>query len=235
MSEQPIFKRGVKSFVLRQGRLTPSQERALETLAPKWCLPVQADLVSWDEVFTQDGPLVLEIGFGMGQSLLEQAEASPNTRFVGVEVHRPGVGATLAGIEKRGLTNLRLIEGDATLVLQHMLPEGCLDRLQLFFPDPWPKKKHHKRRIVNPAFVERVVRVLKPGGVLHMATDWLPYAEHMLETAEACKGLRNLAGEGQFAARPAYRPQTKFERRGENLGHPVRDLLFARISDECDG
>ncbi len=221
-------KRTIRSFVLRQGRLTKAQQRALDTLFPKYGLKVTQQLVDWSRVFGREAPLILEIGFGMGQSLVEQAKATPEVNFIGVEVHRPGIGSTLAAIDKLQLNNLRVVEGDALEVLKFMIPEHSLTRVQLFFPDPWPKKRHHKRRIVNPAFADLVASRLKPNGHLHMATDWTPYAEHMLEVMEAHPDYENIAGPGNYTPRPDYRPLTKFEQRGERLGHQVHDLIYCR-------
>lgn len=225
---QTTAKRTIRSFVLRQGRLTKAQQRALSTLFPQYGLKLTQKPVNWNDVFGRTAPLVLEIGFGMGQSLVEQAQATPEMNFIGVEVHRPGIGSTLAAIEKMGLTNLRVVEGDALEVLTYMVSEHSLERVQLFFPDPWPKKRHHKRRIVNRAFADLVACRLKPGGQLHMATDWTPYAEHMLAVLDVHPAFENSAGPGNYTPRPAYRPLTKFELRGERLGHSVHDLVYIR-------
>ncbi len=219
--------RRVRSFVLREGRLTAGQQRALEELWPRYGLEATAGVLDPRETFGRDAPLVLEIGYGMGESLIQMARAEPDKNFVGIEVHRPGVGALLLGIEHCGCENLRTWCDDAVPVLEQCIPEASLHRLQLYFPDPWPKKKHHKRRIVQPEFVERVRTRMEPGGVFHMATDWEDYAQHMLEVMEQAPGWKNLAGPGQFAPRPSWRPQTKFERRGEGKGHGVWDLLYS--------
>lgn len=220
--------RQVRSFVLREGRLTRGQERALETQWPRFGIEYQAVDVAPATLFGREAPLVVEIGYGMGASLLAMAQAEPEKDFLGIEVHLPGVGALLLGVEETGLTNLRTLRHDAVEVLQHMLPDGCIDRLQLYFPDPWHKKRHHKRRIVQPDFVALLARKMKPGGLVHFATDWVPYAEWMLEILQAEPALANLSADGAFVARPAWRPHTKFEARGERLGHGVRDLLFRR-------
>jgi tRNA (guanine-N7-)-methyltransferase len=182
-----------------------------------------------DQVFGRSAPRTLEIGFGMGHSLLEMAQAAPEQDFIGVEVHRPGVGSLLNGVLNAGLENVRVFDCDAIEVLDRCIPDASLDRLLLFFPDPWHKKKHNKRRIVQLEFAERVRRKLKPGGVLHMATDWEPYAEHMLEIMSTAPGYRNQAADGTYVPRPEERPITKFERRGERLGHGVWDLKFERV------
>lgn len=171
-------------------------------------------------------PLILEIGFGMGDSLLEMAERYPEQNFIGVEVHVPGVGRLVNEASKRGLHNLRVFCADANDVLSDCIPDNSLTRLQLYFPDPWHKSRHHKRRIVQPAFLDLVASKLKNGGTLHMATDWRPYAEAMMETGSLCEYLQNTAGSQQYSPRPDYRPETKFERRGQLLGHGVWDLLF---------
>lgn len=220
--------RRVRSFVLREGRLTAGQQRALDTLWPRYGLERQQGVLDSGAMFGRQAPLVLEIGYGMGQSLLEMAHQAPDTDFIGIEVHRPGVGALLMGIEEQGLGNLRSYCDDAVDILRLCIPDASLDRLQLYFPDPWHKKKHHKRRIVQPEWVSLVRQKLAPGGILHMATDWEDYAEHMMTVMNSARGWTNLAGPGQFSERPAWRPETKFERRGARLGHGVWDLLFSR-------
>lgn len=218
--------RPVRSFVLRAGRMGSGQVRALAELGPRFVLPFQATPPDWDAVFGRQAPRVLEIGFGMGAATAAIAEARPELDFIGCEVHEPGVGALLRAIGGRGLGNLRIVQHDAVEVLARMIPPATLAGVNLFFPDPWPKKRHHKRRLVQPAFVAALVSRLAPGGILHCATDWQPYAEHMLAVLEAEPGLRNTAA--GYAPRPAHRPLTKFEARGLNLGHGVWDLVFAR-------
>lgn len=191
-------------------------------------MPYRAQVTPPAELFAREAPLVLEIGYGMGASLLVMASAEPEKNFLGIEVHTPGVGALLMGIEELALTNVRTLHHDAVEVLTHMLPDASLDRLQLYFPDPWHKTRHHKRRIVQPAFVALLVRKLKPGALLHFATDWQPYAEWMLEVLSAEPALANLSPAGNYVTQPAWRPPTKFEARGERLGHGVWDLLFQR-------
>ena len=218
----------VRSFVRREGRITAGQRRALETLWPKFGLETGAR-IDLDTIFGRQAPHTLEIGFGNGDALVTMAEQTPDTDFLGIEVHRPGVGRLLLELERRGLTNVRLMRKDAVQVLHDCLPDGCLNRVLLFFPDPWHKKRHHKRRIVQPAFVELLAEKLATGGILHMATDWEHYAVQMLEVAEASPAFRNSAGNGQYAPRPGYRPITRFEQRGQRLGHGVWDLVFERI------
>ncbi|MDW5376078.1 tRNA (guanosine(46)-N7)-methyltransferase TrmB [Halomonas sp. HP20-15] len=227
-SDGPRPQRGIKSYVLRAGRMTAAQTRGLEEVWPRLGLSVADGLLDLDALFGRHAPRVVEIGFGMGASLIEQAQAHPKTDFIGIEVHAPGVGKLLDEADKRELGNLRVYRDDALEVLSRCIPEASLDGLQLFFPDPWPKKKHHKRRIVQPAFVELVRTRLKPGGTLHMATDWQAYAEYMAEVMAAAPGYRNTANEGDYVARPEFRPLTKFEQRGAKLGHGVWDLIFSR-------
>ncbi|GGX84759.1 tRNA (guanine-N(7)-)-methyltransferase [Litchfieldella qijiaojingensis] len=226
----PLHRRGIKSYVLRAGRMTAAQTRGLEEVWPRLGLTLDDGRQDLDAVFGRQAPRVVEVGFGMGASLIEQAERHPETDFIGIEVHAPGVGKLLDEADKRGLSNLRVYREDALRVLDECLPEASIDTLQLFFPDPWPKKKHHKRRILQPAFVELVRTRLKHGGTLHMATDWENYAEHMAEVMSAAPGFRNVASAdtAPYVPRPEFRPLTKFEARGERLGHGVWDLIFER-------
>ena len=219
--------RRIRSFVRREGRLTPGQQRALDEIWPRFGLDFEA---AFDAAgaFGRTAPLTLEIGFGNGASLAQMAANEPDTDFIGIEVHRPGVGHLLLELESRELTNVRIFCHDAVEVLERRIPDHCLDRALLFFPDPWPKKKHHKRRILQPGFTSLIAAKLKPGGIFHMATDWQPYAEHMLEVMEASAAFSNCSGERRWSDRPAYRPVTKFESRGQRLGHGVWDLLYRR-------
>jgi tRNA (guanine-N7-)-methyltransferase len=220
--------RKIRSFVRREGRLTTGQQRALQELWPRFGLQTSCTL-DLNAVFRRTAPRILEIGFGNGNVLLTMAASQPEMDFIGIEVHRPGVGRLLRELEQRALTNVRVICEDAIVVLEDWLPDVCLDRLLLFFPDPWHKKRHHKRRIVQPAFLELLARKIKRGGILHMATDWENYAQHMLEVADQSTAFCNCAGSGKFSPRPDYRPVTKFEQRGQRLGHGVWDLLYERI------
>lgn len=206
------------------------QVRALETLGPRFVLPYQAAPLDWDAAFGRRAPRVLEIGFGMGQATAEIAARLPEQDFIGIEVHAPGVGALLKQIGERGLGNLRIIQHDAVEVLAHMIDESSLDGVHIFFPDPWHKKKHHKRRLIQPAFARQLASRLKPGGYLHLATDWRDYAEQMLAVLSAETSLRNTVPDlaHPYAPRPEYRPLTKFEQRGLRLGHGVWDLVFQR-------
>ncbi|PVZ15523.1 MULTISPECIES: tRNA (guanosine(46)-N7)-methyltransferase TrmB [unclassified Pseudomonas] len=226
--DQP-HRRAIKSFVMRSGRMTEGQQRGLDIGGPRFILPLDAGLTDFDQVFGRSAPRTFEIGFGMGHSLLEMAAASPELDFIGVEVHRPGVGAVLNGVLTQNLSNVRVYDCDAIEVLKQCVADNSLDRLLLFFPDPWHKSRHHKRRIVQPAFAELVRSKLKVGGVLHMATDWEPYAEYMLEVMDAAPGYRNQAADGGCVPRPEERPVTKFERRGERLGHGTWDLKFEKL------
>jgi len=219
-------RRGIRSFVVRAGRIGPGQTRALAELGPRFVLPFAAAPVDFAAHFGRTAPLVLEIGFGMGAATAAIAQALPGIDFIGVEVHTPGVGALLKQIGERGLTNLRLIQHDAVDVLQEMLAPASLSGVHVFFPDPWHKKKHNKRRLIQPGFVRLLVERLAPGGYLHCATDWQPYAQQMLQVLSAEPALRNTAD--GYAPRPDYRPLTKFEDRGLRLGHGVWDLVFVK-------
>jgi len=218
--------RPIRSYVLRQGRTSAAQQRALDTLYARYGLPYSPEYIKARELFGREAPLVLEIGSGMGETTAAIAAAQPDTDFIAVEVHGPGVGSLLNRIEAQKLGNLRVIRHDAVEVLEHMIADASIAGLHLFFPDPWPKKRHHKRRLVRPAFVALAARKLAPGAYLHVATDWQEYAEQILALLSAEPLLENAAA--GFAERPAHRPQTKFEHRGLALGHPVRDLLFRR-------
>ena len=218
--------RRIRSFVLRAGRMGSGQVRALAELGPRFVLPYAPVPLDTAAIFGRSAPVVLEIGFGMGQATAQIAAARPDTDFIGIEVHEPGVGALLKTIGEQGLTNLRLLQHDAVEVLEHMIAPGSLAGIHVFFPDPWHKKKHNKRRLLQPALVALLASRLAPTGVLHCATDWQPYAVQMLEVLSAEPLLENSA-EG-YAPRPDYRPLTKFENRGLKLGHGVWDLVFKR-------
>ena len=221
--------RTIKSFVKREGRLTAGQQRALDVLWPEFGIDYSTDLLDIDHLFTQTAPLVLEIGFGNGDSLFQMAQNNPDKNYIGIEVHRPGVGHLLQLIETHNVNNLKVICHDAVDVIENQIPDNSLDRVQLFFPDPWHKKKHNKRRIVQQPFVDLLAQKLKPGGIFHLATDWQNYAEHMLDILSNNSNFKNLSRENDFVARPDDRPITKFEKRGHKLGHGVWDLLFSRI------
>ncbi len=229
---RPEHKRkAIRSYVVRGGRLTDGQRRAFGDHWAFYGLSLADGVPDWQAVFGRQAPLVLEIGFGMGDSLLAMAEAEPDKDFIGIEVHPPGVGRLINSAAGHGVENLRVYMADAVDVIDDCIPENCLSRIQIYFPDPWHKKKHHKRRIVQPAFVDKLHSRLVAGGVLHLATDWQDYAETMLGVMNNARGFTNLAPAGGFAPRPAFRPATKFERRGERLGHGVWDLLWQRHDD----
>ncbi len=225
-SEKPL--RRIRSFVRRQGRMTDLQQRALEEQWPRFGLEPGNELLDLDAIFGRSAPRILEIGFGMGDSLAEMANTHPENDYIGIEVHRPGVGRLMDRLNEQGNENVRIFCHDAIEILEKQIPDESLDRVLLFFPDPWHKKRHNKRRIVNAAFIEMVRRVLKSGGVFHMATDWQDYAEWMMHEMNQASGFENMAGPDQYSERPDYRPVTKFEKRGHRLGHGIWDLLFVR-------
>lgn len=228
MELKPEFNdKPIRSFVLRGGRITEGQREAFNAWWPHYGLLLADGRFQTERVFGNQQPLVLEIGFGMGDSLLQMAERAPDKNFVGIEVHPPGVGRLINNAGKAGVRNLRVYMADATDVLQQCFADHTIERVQLYFPDPWHKKKHHKRRIVQPEFVEVLARKLQTGGLLHMATDWQEYAEQMLEVLSAHPQLQNTVRD--YAPRPSFRPTTKFEARGERLGHGVWDLLFRKL------
>lgn len=218
----------IRSYVLRGGRITRAQRRALEELLPRWGLPFAPGLLDLHAIFGRHAPRVVEIGFGDGTILVELAQLRPDTDFLGIEVHPPGIGHCLLAIEAAGLTNVRLIAHDAVEVLAGQIAPGALDEVLLYFPDPWPKKRHHKRRIVQPAFASLVADRLKPGGVFRLATDWEPYAVQMLEVLNAEPRLVNAAADGRWIEHPTGRGPTRFETRGRRLGHGVFDLEYRR-------
>ena len=218
--------RPVRSFVLRQGRMSPAQQRALDALMPRFGLAYDAAPIDFANVFGREAPVVLEIGCGMGETTASIAAAHPEQDFVAIEVHAPGVGSLLNRIESLRLANLRIVRHDAVDVVEHMIPPDSLAGIHVYFPDPWPKKRHHKRRLLKPPFVHALAQRLARGGYLHAATDWEDYANEMLATFSAEPLLVNTAQ--AFAPRPPWRPQTKFEARGLRLGHAVFDLLFRR-------
>lgn len=216
----------IRSYVLRQGRVSSAQQRAHETLLPHYGIAFRQALLDLDREFGRAAPKILEIGFGMGETTAAIAAAHPETDYLGIEVHTPGVGALLKLIDANQLGNVRIIQHDAVEVLQHMIAPRSLDGVHIFFPDPWPKKRHHKRRLIQPALTAMLAQRLKSGGYLHVATDWHEYAEQILAVCSATPGLQNTA-QG-YAPRPGYRPHTKFEARGLKLGHGVWDIVFRR-------
>jgi tRNA (guanine-N7-)-methyltransferase len=222
-------RRTVRSFVLRGGRITDAQQRALSELWPRYGIdfsPVPLDL---DATFGRRAPRVVEIGFGNGEHLVALATAHPDRDYLGIEVHRPGAGRLLLALDQTGTRNVRVICEDAVQVFDKQIPPDALDEVLILFPDPWPKKRHHKRRLIQAPFVELIASRLAPGGVLRLATDWQPYAEQMLEVLSASQALRNTEPQGAFAPRPDERAATRFERRGRQLGHGVWDLAFQRV------
>ena len=228
MEIKPEFKpKAIRSFVIRAGRMTDGQRSAFDDHWPGYGLSLFSGPLQPEQIFGNTNPVAVEVGFGMGDSLLAMAQAEPQLNFVGIEVHPPGVGRLINSAAKAGVANLRVYMADAKDVLTDCIADASLARFQLYFPDPWHKKKHHKRRIVQQEFVTLIGRKLQSGGLLHMATDWQPYAEQMLEVLRAQPDLRNTAED--YARRPAFRPTTKFETRGERLGHEVWDLLFSKI------
>lgn len=220
--------RPVRSFVLRQGRMSNAQGRAHEALMPRFGIPFRAEKLELDQAFGRSAPKILEIGFGMGDSTAQIARSNPKNDYLCIEVHTPGVGSLLKQIEESGLSNIRIIQHDAVEVLKYMLNPDTLDGVHIFFPDPWPKKRHHKRRLIQPEFVALLCERLKTGGYLHAATDWEEYATHILATFSAEPLLANTATD--YAPRPDYRPLTKFEQRGLKLGHGVWDIVFKRVA-----
>jgi tRNA (guanine-N7-)-methyltransferase len=219
------MKRTIKSFVMRTGRVSPRQERGLEQVSN-----YQLYLAPWTltAIFERNAPTIVEIGFGMGHSLIEMAKTNPQNNYIGIEVHQAGIGSLSADLHDNALSNVRIAPYDAVTVFEQAILDESLAGIQIFFPDPWPKKKHHKRRLIQQAFVDLLVKKLQPGGFLHVATDWEHYAHHALEVLTAHRSLVNQAGANQFSPRPTSRPLTKFEQRGELLGHSVFDLLFTK-------
>jgi tRNA (guanine-N7-)-methyltransferase len=218
----------IRSYVLRQGRFSRGQQRAYEELLPRFGVPFAPSPLDFPALFGRAAPVVAEIGFGMGETTARIAAENPATDYLGIEVHAPGVGSLLRQLEERGLQNVRVVSHDAVEVLREMVPAGSLAGLHVFFPDPWPKKRHHKRRLVQPAFAQLAAQRLVPGGYVHVATDWEEYARHVLEVLSATPELADTAE--AYAPRPASRPETKFERRGIKLGHGVWDIVFTRRS-----
>ena len=224
--ENPAFNRAIRSFVLRQGHLSAGQQRAMDEGMPKWGIAYRPETIDLEQAFGRAAPKILEIGFGMGGATAEIAAANPGNDYLGIEVHGPGVGNLCKLIAEKELTNLRLMRHDAVEVLDNMLADGCLDGVHIFFPDPWHKKRHNKRRLIQAPLVEKLLRKLKPGGYIHAATDWEDYAIQILEVMNGVAGLENSAD--GYAPRPDYRPLTKFEARGIKLGHGVWDVIFRR-------
>jgi tRNA (guanine-N7-)-methyltransferase len=225
-------RRQVRSFVLRQGRFTPAQQRAFDELWPRFGIDYTGALRDFDAIFGRSAKRVLEIGFGNGDALRYAAQNYRDRDLIGIEVHAPGVGRLLNALAEDGSTHVKLYHHDAVEVLNHEVADGALDEVRIYFPDPWHKKRHNKRRLVQPAFAELLVRKLAPDGRLHLATDWQDYAEQMWDVLDATRGLANRAGKRGSVPRPEWRPQTHFETRGQKLGHGVWDLLYDRVPDD---
>ncbi len=227
-NERSVPHRAIKSFVLRQGRLTVAQQNALENHWRAYGIDFSEQLLDYSTLFHNDHEVIVEIGFGNGDSLLQQAINQPQYNFIGIEVHGPGVGHLIHHAKTQGVQNIKIIRHDAIDVLTQQIADNSIQQLQLFFPDPWHKKRHHKRRIIKPAFIELIQKKLKTGGSFHMATDWQHYAEHMLEEMDQAPAFRNTSGTGHYSASKAARCETKFERRGIKLGHGVWDLIYQK-------
>ena len=229
-SDQPLSRRPIRSYVLRQGRVSNAQRRAYDGLLQTYGVPYVPQPLDFRQLFGREAPSVLEIGFGMGETTAAIAAAHPDTDYLALEVHTPGVGSLLKHIAESRLSNLRIVQHDAVEVLEDMVPPDTLAGIHVFFPDPWPKKRHHKRRLIQAEFAHLAASRLRPGGYLHAATDWQEYAAHILEVLSSEPLLENTAVD--YAPRPAYRPLTKFEQRGLRLGHGVWDIVFRRRGDE---
>ena len=217
----------IRSYVLRQGRFSRGQQRAYAELLPRFGVPYSHALLDYAALFGRRAPVIAEIGSGMGETTAAIAAANPDRDYLAIEVHSPGVGSLLKHVEEQSLANVRVVQHDAAEVMRDMVPRDSLSGVHVYFPDPWPKKRHHKRRLLQPAFAALLADRVEAGGYLHVATDWQDYSEQAIEVLEAVPALRNTAE--RFAPRPAWRPQTKFERRGLNLGHDVWDLLFEKV------
>ncbi|WP_051532295.1 tRNA (guanosine(46)-N7)-methyltransferase TrmB [Brackiella oedipodis] len=218
----------IRSFVHHRSHLSPAQKNAMDELMPQWGLAFQKTSLDFAQVFARQAPTILEIGFGMGESTLKIAQTRADENFIGVEVYNAGVGALLRKIKAHDVENIRIIQHDAVEVLEHMIAPQSLDGVHIYFPDPWPKKRHHKRRLIQADFVALLATRLKPGGYLHCATDWQDYAEQMLAVLNAEPSLQNKASDNGYSVKPDYRPQTKFETRGLRLGHGVWDLVYSK-------
>ncbi len=224
--ENQQVRKPIRSFVRRQGRKTISQQLSFTQYWPTYGIDYQPSPIDFTQAFGREAPLIVEVGFGMGDSLWQMAKASPELNFLGIEVHEPGVGHLISMLVKEEITNVRVMCHDAVEIFKHAIAPATVSRLQIYFPDPWPKKRHHKRRLIQPSFLDLCVPLLQAQGIIHCATDWENYAEQMLEVLSAREDLKNVAGVNQYSERPAYRPQTKFETRGQRLGHGIWDLLF---------
>lgn len=220
--------RNIRSFVLRKGRLTIAQQHALDELWPHYGIEHRETVLDFDDHFERSAEVIVEIGFGNGESTWQMAQQEPEKNFIGIEVHEPGVGQLLMALEEHAIDNVRIACEDAVPFLQQRIATGSLAGVRIYFADPWPKKRHHKRRIIQPEFVSLLARCIRKGGILHLATDWQPYAGHVLEVMQTSPDFVNLSATGDYCERPDWRPYTKYEKRGERLGHEVRDLLYQR-------
>ncbi|MBO5729757.1 MAG: tRNA (guanosine(46)-N7)-methyltransferase TrmB [Treponema sp.] len=227
--QSPQFYRTIKTFVLRAGRMTPTQQKDYQELSDRWCIPYGEGQLNYTQIFNNTNPVTVEIGFGMGKATAIIAADNPDKNYLGLEVHRPGVGKLLGEIRRRNLENIYIVEHDALEVLEKMIPDGSVSGFHIFFPDPWPKKKHHKRRLVQRPNTDLITKKLVPGGYLYMATDWEPYAEFALEQLEQTPGLKNKY-QG-FAPHQEWRPETRFEEKGLDKNHVIRELFFLRQED----
>lgn len=227
--QSPKFYRTIKTFVLRAGRMTPTQQKDYHELSGRWCIPYGEGQLNYTQIFNNTNPVTVEIGFGMGKATAIIAAENPDKNYLGLEVHRPGVGKLLGEIRRRNLENIYIVEYDALEVLEKMIPNGSVNGFHIFFPDPWPKKKHHKRRLVQRPNTDLITKKLVPGGYLYMATDWEPYAEFALEQLEQTPGLKNKY-QG-FAPHQEWRPETRFEEKGLDKNHVIRELFFLRQED----
>ena len=229
-TKEPPFMRPVRSFVLRAGRLTEGQKRALDELWPVYGIDEGTCQLDLEILFGNDQPVIMEIGFGNGDATWQMALAHPEENYLGVEVHLPGVGHLLLKLEENGIGNVRIACEDAVELIRQRIPRGSLAGVRIYFPDPWPKKRHHKRRIIQAPFIGLLAEKMQAGGILHMATDWEQYAEYMLEVMHNSRDFENLAPDGKACLKPEWRPATKYEKRGERLGHSVFDLVFRRAA-----
>lgn len=229
VQQETAFYRTIKTFVLRAGRMTPTQQKDYQELSGRWCIPYTDACLNYTQIFSNTNPVTVEIGFGMGRATAIIAAENPGTNYLGLEVHRPGVGKLLGEIRRRNLKNIYIVEHDALEVLERMIPDGSVSGFHIFFPDPWPKKKHHKRRLVQRPHTDLITKKLVAEGYLYMATDWEPYAEFALEQLEQTPGLKNKF-QG-FAPRQEWRPETRFEEKGLDKNHVIRELFFLRQED----
>lgn len=220
--------RNIRSFVLRKGRLTSAQQHALDELWPFYGIEKGETRLNFDDYFKRSADVIVEIGFGNGESTWQMAQREADKNFIGIEVHEPGVGHLLMALEKHAIDNVRIACEDAVTFIQQRIAAGSLAGVRIYFADPWPKKRHHKRRIIQPEFVSLLAHSMATGGILHLATDWQPYADHMLEVMQSNQDFVNLSPEGDYCEQPDWRPSTKYEERGKRLGHKVRDLLYQR-------